>query len=300
MECEKIQEKFSALLEGDLDSSEEKIVREHVASCSKCQRDFEAFKKTMNWLHSVDEVGAPEGFLTEIYQKIEDRRGMGYRREWVHRLVRLKLPAQAVAMVAIVLAVLYVAKMIPMETHREKDVDSARTPPSEVRTDTHSAQKEAKTEKQKITLLSEAPGTKEMGHEKAPLSEGKEIEKAAIPSLAARPSQEIVLRVPDQERAIFQLQGLLKELGGEIARQEGYILFASLPTGSYTEFGKRLEGMVSPRKAEPAAPQQGAPSASRIPPRAKEEASVRKEKEMGRPMADRTGRITVRIVVVKE
>jgi Putative zinc-finger len=347
MECEKIQEKFSSLLEGDMDPSEEKTVREHLASCSRCQRDFETFKKTMNWLHSVDEVEAPEGFLTEIYQKIEDRKGMRYRQAWVHRLMRLKLPAQAVAMVAIVFAILYITKMIPTETHREKNVDVARTPPSEVKTDTHLAQQEAKTEKQEIALLSKAPRTKGMEQEKASLSEAKEIEKGAIPKegeeardsvaylpkaeapqakdaekaesptskpgkigkvvtsessafLTAKPSQEIILRVQDQEKAISQLQSLVKEFGGEIVRQEGYIVLAYLPTGSYWPFERKLEGMASPQKAEPAAPQQVAPRAPRISRGVKEEESVRKEREMGRPMADQAGRIAVRILVVKE
>jgi len=347
MECEKIREKFSSLLEGDLDPSKEKALKEHLHSCSACRKDFETFKKTINWLHSVDEVETPEGFLAEIYQKMEDRKGMGYRQAWVHRLMPLKLPAQAMAMVAILFAVLYITKIIPMEIPRGKNVDVARTAPSEAKTDTHLAQKEAKTEKQEIALLSKAPRTKEMEQEETPLSEGKEIEKVAIPkekekardsgtylpkaeapqtkdaekaesppsepgkirkgvtlersaSLAAKPPQEIILRVQDQEKAISQLQGLVKEFGGEIERQEGYIVLAYLPTASYPQFEKKLEGMASPQKAEPAAPQQVVPRASSISPRAKEEESAGKEKEMGRPMADQASRITVRILLVKE
>jgi hypothetical protein len=95
---------------------------------------------------------------------------------------------------------------------------------------------------------------------------------------------------------------LVKEFGGEIARQEGYILLAYLPTASYSQFEKKLEGMTSPQKAEPAAPQQVAPRPLRTSPSSEEEESVGKgkEKEMGRPMADQAGRITVRILVVKE
>ena len=302
MECEKIWERFSSLLEGDLSPSEEKMIKEHLSSCSGCQKDFETFKKTMNWLHSVDEVEAPEGFLTEIYQKKEERKRMGSRQGWVHRLSRMNLPAQAVAMVAIVFVVLYITKMIPMETPREKDVDVAKTPRSEVKMDTHLAQKEAKKENQEIALLSKAPRTKEMEQEKTPLSEGKEIGKVAIHSLAAKPSQVITLRVSDQEKAVSQLQGLVEEFGGEIVREEGHILLASLPAASYPEFEKKLEGMTSPQKAEPAAPQQVAPRAFRVSPRATEEESVGKgkEKEMGRPMADQAGRITVRILLIKE
>jgi hypothetical protein len=259
MECEKIREKFSSLLEGDLDPLEEKIVREHLTSCSGCQKGFGTFKKTMSWLHSVDEVEAPEGFLREIYQKMEDLKKTGSRQGWVQRLSRMNLPVQAVAMVAIVFAVLYITKMIPMETRREKDVDIVRAPQSEVKTEAHLAQKEVKKEKQEIGLLSKAPRTKEMDQEKTPPSEGKEIEKvAALPPSepgkiekgvtgerktfhAAKPTQEIILRVPDQEMAVSQLRDLVEQFGGEIVRKEGHILLASLPTASYPQFDKKLE-----------------------------------------------------------
>jgi hypothetical protein len=119
-------------------------------------------------------------------------------------------------------------------------------------------------------------------------------------SLAAKPSQEIILRVSDQEKAVSQLQGLVKQFGGEIVKEEENVLLASLPTASYAEFEKKLEGMTSPQKAEPAVPQQVDPKALRISPRAKEEESVGKGKGSGRPMADRPSRITVRILLIKE
>jgi hypothetical protein len=95
---------------------------------------------------------------------------------------------------------------------------------------------------------------------------------------------------------------LVKEFGGEIVREEGHILLASLPSASYLEFEKRLEGMTSPQKAEPAAPQQVAPRALRTSPRAREEESLgkEKEKEMGRAMAEQAGRIAVRILLIQE
>jgi len=320
MECEKIREKFSSLLEGELDPSEAKTLKEHLASCSACRKDFETFKRTMNWLHSVDEVEAPEGFLTEIYQKIEDQKKTGGRQGWVRRLSRMNLPVQAVAMVVIVFAVLYVTKMIPMETPREKDLGLARAPRSEIKTEAHLVQKEAKKENQEIALLSKSPRTEEMEQEKTPLTVGKESEKVAIhppsepekikkgvtlerrTSLAAKPTQEIVLRVSDQEKAVSQLQGLVEEFGGEIVREEGHTVLASLPTASYPEFEKRLEEMTSPQKAEPAAPQQVAPRALRMDSRAKEKESVGKgkEKEVGRATADQAGRMTVRILLIKE
>jgi hypothetical protein len=144
-----------------------------------------------------------------------------------------------------------------------------------------------------------------MAESKAPPREKKE-DKIALakesPAASAAPAQEIIVRTSDQEKTLSELQSLVKEFGGEIVREEGHILLASLPTASYPEFEKRLEGMTSPQKAEPAAPQQVAPRALRTSPRAREEESLGKgkEKEMGRAMAEQAGRIAVRILLIQE
>jgi len=231
MECEKIREKFSSLLEGDLDPSEEGIVTDHLASCSGCQKDFETFKKTMNWLHSVDQVEAPDGFLTEIYQKMEDRKRMESRQGWVHWLSRMNLPAQAVAMVAIVFVVLYITKMIPMETTRSKKVDKPLA----------------------YDVLSE-----------------KKTDEAIATSISA-PIQEMVLRTSDPEKSLSELQAMVKQFGGEVVKEEENVLLASLPTGSLSEFKKELEERSLSKGAEAAAPQREAPRALKLSPKAKEE-----------------------------
>jgi len=309
MDCEKVREKFSSLLEGDLNRSEEKMIKEHLSSCPECQKDFETFKKTMNWLHSVDELEAPGGFLTEIYQKMEDRKRMGSRHGWVHRLSRMNLPAQAVAMVAIVFVVLYITKMIPMETPGSKKVDKplAYHVPSEKKTDEAIATKEVG-EKRPVEQKRAEPEETSMAELKTPPPEEKKVDKMMVakespsPASISIPVQEIALRTSDAGKSLSELRAMVKQFGGEIVKEEENVLLASLPTASYLEFEKKLEEMTSPQKAEPAAPQEVAPRALRMSPRAKEEESVGKgkEKEMRRPMADQAGRITVRILLIKE
>ena len=74
MECEKVRDQFSSLLEGDLNPIEEKIVRDHLVSCAECRKELERFEKTMHWLHSIEEVEVPDGFLSGIYKKMEGRK----------------------------------------------------------------------------------------------------------------------------------------------------------------------------------------------------------------------------------
>ena len=75
MDCEKVRDRFSSLWEKELAPLEEKKFKEHLSSCPKCQREFEQFEKTMRWLHSVGEVEVPEGFLPELYKKVEEKKG---------------------------------------------------------------------------------------------------------------------------------------------------------------------------------------------------------------------------------
>jgi hypothetical protein len=143
----------------------------------------------------------------------------------------MNLPAQAVAMVAIVFVALYITKIIPMETSRSKKADKplAYYVPSEKKTD-----------------------------------------EATATSISA-PIQEIVLRTSDPGKSLSELQAMVKQFGGEIVKDEENVLLASLPTGSLSEFKKELEERSFSKGAEAAAPQREAPRALKLYPKAKEE-----------------------------
>ena len=119
MDCEKIRDRFSSLWEKELAPFEEKILREHLSSCPGCRREFERFEKTMGWLHSVGEAEVPEGFLSELNKKREEKKQATPSEKpqggWFHFPRSFKLPAQAVAMVAVVFLVLYLTKTMPRE-----------------------------------------------------------------------------------------------------------------------------------------------------------------------------------------
>ncbi len=306
MECEKVREKFSSLLEGDLSPSEERSVTDHLASCTGCQKDFETFKRTMNWLHLAEELEAPKGFLTEIYQRIEGPKRMGGRQGWIHRLSRMNLPAQAVAMVAIVFAVLYITKTIPIDTSSFRKVDKplADYAPLEKRAEGAIAKKEAEDKKTAEQKKAE-PGETSMEELKPPSPEEKRADSTMLaketpsPASISVPVQEIVLRTSDPGKSLSELQAMVKQFGGEVIKKEENVLLASLPTGSLSEFRKELEERSFSKSAEVPALQREAPRALKLAPKAKEEVG-RKEREMGRPVVDEAGRVTVRILLMDE
>jgi len=185
MDCEKVRDRFSSLREKELAPFEEKMLKEHLSSCPKCQREFEQFEKTMRWLHSAEEVEVPEGFLPELYKKIEEKKGAipvkksGGR--WLHFPVSLKLPVQAVAMVAVVFVVLYVTKMAPIDGVRLKETRHPSSPLSaQGKPEEALVQKEMERERSALETPTETPRPKDVEQAKAPVpAEGKSEEPSA-------------------------------------------------------------------------------------------------------------------------
>jgi hypothetical protein len=198
MDCEKVRDRFSSLWEKELTPVEEKIVKEHFSSCPACQREFEQFEKTMRWLHAVGEVEVPDEFLPELHKKMEERKritpDVKATGKWFNFPLSLKLPVQAVAMVAIVFLVLYLTKMMPMEGYRPKETEPTSSPLSlKEKPEQVLAQKEVEREREVLKTPPEAPRPKSIEQAKTavPREEGLEADtpqakaeakKAEVPS----------------------------------------------------------------------------------------------------------------------
>ncbi len=345
MECQEVRDRFSSLLEGELNSSEEKAVRGHLAQCSECQKDFEKFQKTIRWLHSIEETEVPDGFLSEIHKKMEEQKKMGLtareaRPGWFNTLVQFKLPAQAVAMVAIVFLVLYLTKMMPFETpHPMKEPEEKKALQSEVKEETRIIPEEARKEEGTKRLPSEMSQEKKIDRmvaskvEEDAKSTAASIPKAEAPAagtpelkaaqkgkallsepgkvakvgggerrayLASKPPQELILRIADREKALSQLHELIKQVGGEIVKEEGNILLASMPSASFPEFKKELTGMASPKKADQMVLQKDTIEGKETPLAAKRREGEEKGQEPPKPMTDQESRIFIRVLLVQE
>jgi hypothetical protein len=344
MECQKVRDRFSSLLEGEVSPLEEKALREHLVSCSECQEDFEKFEKTIHWLHSTEETEVPDGFLSEIRKKMEAQKQMGFkagkvRPGWFNSLVQLKLPAQAVAMVAIVFLVLYLTKMMPVETpHLMKEVEQKKALQSEAKGETRVVPKEKGKEEGTIKLPSEmsqekkidrmvvskieeaksakasipkaeapavgTPQLKAPEKGKALLSEPGKVAKVGVeerkPYLAAKPPQELILRMADREKALSQLHELIKQVGGEIVKEEGNIVLASLPNASFPEFKKELAGMDALKKADQMALRRETIEGKEAPVAVKRRQAEEKGQEPPKPMTDQESRIFIRVLLVQE
>jgi hypothetical protein len=197
MDCEKVRDQFSSLWEGELTPPKERILREHLSSCLECQREFERFEKTMQWLGSVGEVEVPEGFLSELRKKMEERKRAlqdeKARGKWFNFPLSFKLPVQAVAMVAIVFLVLYLTKMMPVEFYRLKDARQTQSPLSmEKKTEQILTQKEMEKEQRILKTTPEKPRPKEVDLAEAPIPREEKFEGTYPPPVEAETKKEVV------------------------------------------------------------------------------------------------------------
>jgi len=350
MECKEVRDQFSSLLEGDLKPPEDERVREHLRSCGNCQKEWEQFNRMMGWLHKAEEEEVPEGLLSEIQKKREERKGKEVRTgAWF--LHSAKIPIQAAAMVMIVFLALYLTKMAPFEMLQKRTAEKPEVvqldrekkapilkeeegqkvvppPPAPYRkdyvseakssvSDEKTAAKESLVQKMKeedkeapapplkkeVAMAEPAPA-KEMAKAEAPRPEEKRREPESVGavrmSLAKKIAREITLKISDREKAFVQVQELAKRMGGEVVKEDGDILQASLPSSTYAEFEKELAQIGS----RPATPQPAAPKEIkddlRFAAGAKSQEQKEKGRELSRPMAMRENTISIRIHLILE
>jgi len=320
MDCKKVRDRFSSLWEKELTPFEERAVREHLSSCPECQKEFKEFEKTMQWLHSVGDVEAPDGFLPGLYKKMEERREITSAeksgKRWLNLPLPLILPVQAAAMVAVIFLVLYLTKTMPMRGYHPKEIGQPSSPLSiEKKPEQVSPRpKDVKRAETIVPRKVEAPSSstevakyqafdlKEAGRGKVPSSEGPEkIEKGSYAqALASKPAQEIVLKISDRGKTISQLYRLAKQFGGEIITTEGDEFLASLPTGSFPQFEKELGRLSSSTEADETIMRKPATGSARARQEVKKEVVEGKAKEPATLATREESRIIVRILLVQD
>lgn len=208
MDCEKVKDRFSSLWEKELALSDEKTVRDHLSSCPECQKEFEQFEKTMRWLRSVGEEEIPEGFLAELYQKMEVRkRALPVERargKWSIFPPSFKLPAQAAAMVTIVFLVLYLTKMIPLEVSRPRKTVQPSSPVSEEKKSGQVVvQKKTEKERRALNLTPGASRSKNIEPLQGSALGNKEIEDPRI-RLSKEEGKKQEVFIPKSEGVLSQ------------------------------------------------------------------------------------------------
>lgn len=306
MECGKVRDRFSSLLERELNPLEGKMVKEHLHSCPECQKDLERFKKTIHWLHSVEDVEVPDGFLSGIYKKAEDRKRKALLSEksrwrWFSYPPSLKLPIQAAAMVSIVFLVIYLTKIMPVETFRLKGIEKTKPSISEEKRSDIEAKVplSKKKEMDRLLILKETEQKRVPAQPPPETPRQKDIEEVKVSAAGEKPPQEIILKTPNRGKALSQIQEMVKRFRGEIITAEGNVILASLSVASFSGFERELLSLSSSTKAE-AFLQKSAKEAPAAPVEPKKREEEGKIKEPPSPIIGREDRLIVRILLLQE
>jgi anti-sigma factor RsiW len=66
---------FSPYLDGDLATDDRRSLEEHLASCPRCARDYEAFQELVGSMHHLHKMAAPQLFADGVKERIRARSG---------------------------------------------------------------------------------------------------------------------------------------------------------------------------------------------------------------------------------
>jgi hypothetical protein len=136
MECSSVQEKLSVYVEGMISPEERKLIDEHISSCSKCKEALYDLKKTIDYVHNLEDVEPPAWLTQKVMARIQSETKP--KKRILQKLfypLYIKLPVEAVAVVLVAVTAIYIFKIIQPEIGPQKV-------PSEVATQIPSKEKE--------------------------------------------------------------------------------------------------------------------------------------------------------------
>lgn len=136
MECSNVQEKLSVYVEGMVSPEEKKLIDKHISSCSRCKEALYDLKKTLDYVHNLEDVKPPawltQKVMARIQSETEPKKGILQK---LFYPLHIKLPVEAVAVVLVAVTAIYIFKIIQPEIVPQKI-------PSEVATQIPSKGKE--------------------------------------------------------------------------------------------------------------------------------------------------------------
>lgn len=139
--CRDMENRFTAYLDGYLDTAERAIVEEHLSTCPDCLHKIEELKRMRVILAGLDEIDPPPGLTEKIMSRInEEEEGKpGFFRRLFFPL-HIKVPVQALATVFVVVLAVYVFRST---LHETTNLERPSTPPPAAETMPHAVKKEA-------------------------------------------------------------------------------------------------------------------------------------------------------------
>ncbi len=125
MNCERVKELLNEYVDGTIDAQLKELVEEHLSGCSNCAQELNSLKAYLETVGSLEKVDAPENFLKSVNEKLENENSKlqeqpNFETEPEIKDIKqktfmpfgIKLPLQALGVLAIVLFVVFLVKVI--------------------------------------------------------------------------------------------------------------------------------------------------------------------------------------------
>jgi hypothetical protein len=242
MECNNIQERLSAYIEGVISPEEKILIDEHLKSCRTCNESLAELKRTIEYVQDLEDIEPPlwltRNVMARIRSEVKPKKGILQK---LFYPLHIKLPIEAAAVFLIAVTAIYIFKTI------QPEVKLAKIPSEEITTQIPSREKEKipppfPLEKQPIPsnkseimdkLAEEpkapAPATKQ--EETGPFTGAVAKDESKIEALSrgakaktlAERKEEIIsliINVNDIKTASREIEKALMELKGKIIKTE--------------------------------------------------------------------------------
>ena len=127
MQCNDIQEKLSAYIDGDISSEERTLIDEHLKSCEQCNETLAEVTKTTEYVRDLGDIEPPAWLTQNIMTKIRSEAGKE-KSIWQKLFypLHIKLPVEAAVAVLLAVTTIYIFRTM------EPEIKLAKAPVEEM------------------------------------------------------------------------------------------------------------------------------------------------------------------------
>ena len=125
MKCSKIKKYFFEYYEGLVTPEIKKLVKDHLVVCKDCIKEYKLLQKYKKEMGVLKKVKTPDDFLQKVHARIEQEPGLKKIIKWLFIPFKVKIPLEAVGVVATVLIVILLFSPVQKE---QKIMEMAKMP----------------------------------------------------------------------------------------------------------------------------------------------------------------------------
>lgn len=281
MECQKIKELLNEYIDGTIDVQLKELVEGHLSGCSNCAQELDSLKAYLKTVGSLEKVDAPENFLQSVNEKLENENPKLQEqpdfepepetedvKQKFFMPFRLKLPLEALGVLATVLIVVFLVKVIrpSNEVSRVSPLSKEEIVADKILTEEEKKPLSLAMQKEQVAasvvsmskpveivlLIRPEVETGALSYEEKGLSEPTDMLRVGkVTAQRAVSSMDL-----DSGSVVSPVENLIKSLGGNILsvkydETETQIISAEISKGKYSNLLKSLDELNEFQKPSP-------------------------------------------------